>query len=82
MKSFGTIQALSSSISFNLFFWQLLCIIHLIILIGCIIHIAKNHKIQGFSTPLWVLVMIIFPIVGCIGYLIYNNRLHKTIVQN
>ncbi|MGV6944158.1 PLDc N-terminal domain-containing protein [Sphingobacterium kyonggiense] len=51
-------------------------------LVACIIHIAKNLKIQGLSTLLWIVIMIAFPIFGWISYLIYNNRLHKTIVQN
>ncbi len=39
-----------------------------------LIKVIKNHHLQGSTMPLWVLIILLFPIVGSIIYLFYESK--------
>jgi hypothetical protein len=55
----------------------LLLIIPLLLILAFIIYvlvrILKNKNLDGLATPLWILVVLIFPIIGGIVYLVYES---------
>jgi type VI protein secretion system component VasK len=55
-------------------FWWLLGVVVLILWIAAIVDIVRRrHERSGGSTAAWIIIVLVFPIIGTIAYFIANG---------
>ena len=67
IAAFGDGQVAYSLLWFFLFF------IEIWLMISIFIDIFRSHDLKGWAKGLWVLFVILFPILGILGYLIFRG---------
>jgi hypothetical protein len=54
--------------------WPLLAILVIILWVAALIDIVRRrHQMSGVRIAVWVLVLIVFPVVGVIAYFLVNS---------
>jgi type VI protein secretion system component VasK len=55
-------------------FWWLLAVLVVVVWIAALVDIVKRrHERSGGSTAAWILIVLIFPLIGTIAYFIANG---------
>jgi len=56
------------------FFWVYVFIAYLMVLFSIIVDIFRDHGLNGWAKALWVILLVFFPFLGALVYLIARGR--------
>lgn len=63
-------------------FWFFLFFVEIWLMISIFIDIFRSHDLKGWTKAMWVILVIIFPLIGILGYLILRgDKMHAHQVQ-